>query len=110
MSNIGYDYASALECLDVVSDGRRAAADLLGCLPHEVVFGPSMTALAYELATVLGPTFTAGPTDVVYLSSSEHEANVSPWLMLASKATSLCCRALGGCSHRQTTTCARASP
>eukprot|EP01047_Picozoa_sp_COSAG01_P072799 COSAG01_NODE_11678_length_1882_cov_1.293326_2_plen_139_part_00 len=113
MSNIGYDYASSIDCMGVVAvrardmfcpvclyanpshshrlklhrlrlasgidcnigcaasacimhnaqEGRAAAADFLNCQSQEVVFGPSMTALAYELATVIAPTLSAGTRD-----------------------------------------------
>ena len=81
MSNIGYEYASSLRCLDLVQAARDAAADFLRCEGNEVVFGPSMTVLAFDLATALAPSL--GPDDDVYLSRSEHDANVSPWLAIA---------------------------
>ena len=81
MSNIGYEYASSLRCLDLVQAARDAAADFLRCEGREVVFGPSMTVLAFDLATALAPSL--GADDDVYLSRSEHDANVSPWLAIA---------------------------
>ena len=63
MSNIGYDYASSVGCLDLVMHGRTAASHFLNCASREVVFGPSMTALAFDLATALAPTLQKG--DVV---------------------------------------------
>jgi hypothetical protein len=81
MSNIGYDYASSLGCLELVHSARNAGADFFNCASHEVVFGPSMTSLAFDLATALAPSLSAG--DVVYLSRSEHDANISPWLRVA---------------------------
>ena len=45
--------AASLGCLDLVSEARQAAADFLHCESHEVVYGPSMTALAFDLAAAL---------------------------------------------------------
>ena len=47
----------------------------------QVVYGPSMTSLAFDLAHALEPTLTEA--DDVYLSRSEHDANVAPWLHMA---------------------------
>ena len=84
MSNIGYDYTSSLGCLDLVHSARTAGAAFLNCEGCEVVYGPSMTALAFQLSASLLQTLRPG--DEVFLSRSEHEGNVSPWLHMAERA------------------------
>ena len=63
--------AASLGCLDLVSEARQAAADFLHCESHEVVYGPSMTALAFDLAAALEAEL--GEEDEVYLSQSEQD-------------------------------------
>ena len=67
---VGADAAS-LGCLDLVSEARQAAADFLHCESREVVYGPSMTALAFDLAAALEAEL--GEEDEVYLSQSEQD-------------------------------------
>jgi len=84
MSNIGYDYTSSLNCLELVHTARTAGAAFFNCEGCEVVYGPTMTSLAFQLAGSL--TQTLNPGDEVFLSRSEHEGNVSPWLRMAELA------------------------
>jgi cysteine desulfurase family protein (TIGR01976 family) len=70
---------------DAVIDGARgAAADLLGCSPDEVVFGPNMTTLAFALSRALARTLRPG--DEVVVSSLDHDANIAPWTLAAEDA------------------------
>lgn len=84
MSNIGYDYASSLNCLELVHNARSSGAAFFNCEGCEVVYGPTMTSLAFQLAGSL--TQMLHPGDEVFLSRSEHEGNVSPWLRMAELA------------------------
>lgn len=65
-----------------VDAARAAMADFLhASRPEEIVFGPNMTSLTFNISRSLGRTFNAGDTIVV--TRLDHDANISPWLQLA---------------------------
>lgn len=65
----------------IIEASRNAAADLLGAEPQEIVFGNNMTSLTFALSRSLAAEF--GPDDEVVVTRLDHDANISPWLMLA---------------------------
>jgi cysteine desulfurase family protein (TIGR01976 family) len=66
----------------VVAEARAAAGDFLGASrPEEVVFGPNMTTLTFQVARSLSRGWKPG--DEVVLTRLDHDANVSPWLLAA---------------------------
>jgi cysteine desulfurase family protein (TIGR01976 family) len=65
----------------IVTQARRAAADLVGGVPGGIVFGRSMTALTYEIARALAKGW--GPGDEVVVTRLDHDANVRPWVQAA---------------------------
>ena len=65
----------------VIDNARQAAASLLGAEIDEVVFGNNMTSLTFALSRSLAAEFKPG--DELVLTRLDHDANVSPWLMLA---------------------------
>lgn len=73
----------------VVSAARSAMADLLGCDPKEVVFGPNMTTLTFALSRSIGRELGAG--DEIIVTTLDHDANVAPWRALEER----------GCTIRQ---------
>src|SRR5712692_836663 len=44
-ANVGGAFETSRATDELIADARRAAADLLGCDPDEVAFGPNMTTL-----------------------------------------------------------------
>ena len=64
----------------VIAAARSAMADLLGCAPDEVAFGPNMTTLTFALGRSLGREL--GPGDEIVVTSLDHDANVAPWRAL----------------------------
>jgi cysteine desulfurase family protein (TIGR01976 family) len=69
----------------MVVAARAAAADLLGAAdPDEIVFGPNMTSLAFQLSRSLGRTWRRG--DRVVVTQLDHDANVAPWALAARDA------------------------
>ncbi|MCB0057808.1 MAG: aminotransferase class V-fold PLP-dependent enzyme, partial [Caldilineaceae bacterium] len=66
---------------ETIDYARQAAADLLGAAPEEVVFGNNMTTLTFMLGRSLAAEF--GPDDEIVVTRLDHDANVSPWVMLA---------------------------
>lgn len=66
----------------LVDDTRAAAADFLNAArPEEIVLGPNMTSLTFNISRVLARTFNSGDTIVV--TRLDHDANISPWLLVA---------------------------
>jgi cysteine desulfurase family protein (TIGR01976 family) len=65
----------------VIDNTRQAAADLLGATTEEIVFGNNMTSLTFALSRSLAAEL--GPNDEIVVTRADHDANVSPWLMLA---------------------------
>jgi cysteine desulfurase family protein (TIGR01976 family) len=79
-ANRGWAYPSSAETDDTVERSRSAMADLLGCRPADVAFGPNMTVLTYLLSRTLGRSM--GPGDEIVVTRLDHMANVSPWRAL----------------------------
>jgi len=68
----------------VVTDARASMADLLGADPGGIVFGRSMTALAYDLSRTLAKTWRPG--DEIIVTKLDHDANIRPWVQAAAPA------------------------
>lgn len=66
----------------LVDEARVAAAEFLNAASeHEIVFGPNMTSLTFNISRSLGKMFNPGDTIVV--TRLDHDANISPWLLMA---------------------------
>jgi cysteine desulfurase family protein (TIGR01976 family) len=83
-ANAGGSYPSSRMVDRTVRAARESMGDLLACAPHEVVFGPSMTALAFHLARALRDSGRILPGDNIVLDPLSHGANVFAWQRLAS--------------------------
>lgn len=81
MANLGGAFATAQETTELVDAARHAAADFLGAEPAEVAFGANMTTLNFQLAHAAARTFAPG--DEIVVTALDHDANVSPWLIVA---------------------------
>jgi cysteine desulfurase family protein (TIGR01976 family) len=84
MSNTRGAFASSEETDAVIGGARRAAADLLGSDPREIVFGPNATTLLLHLSRSFAKILAPG--DEVVLTRLDHDANVRPWALAASDA------------------------
>jgi cysteine desulfurase family protein (TIGR01976 family) len=49
--------------------------------PEEIVFGPNMTSLTFNISRALARTFQPG--DILVVTRLDHDANISPWLLAA---------------------------
>jgi cysteine desulfurase family protein (TIGR01976 family) len=75
-------FATSRESDALVEDARMALADFLNAPdPHEIVFGPNMTSLTFNLSRSLVRTFNPG--DSIVVTRLDHDANVTPWVMAA---------------------------
>jgi cysteine desulfurase family protein (TIGR01976 family) len=80
-ANAGGSFASSIDTDAMSMAAHEAMADLLGGQPGEIAFGPNMTSLTFALSRALARDWQAG--DEIVLSSLDHDANISPWLLAA---------------------------
>jgi cysteine desulfurase family protein (TIGR01976 family) len=84
MSNTHGAFATSQETDDVIQQARRAAADLTGADPGEIVFGPNATTLLFHMSRSFAKTLEPG--DEVVVTRLDHDANIRPWVMAAADA------------------------
>jgi cysteine desulfurase family protein (TIGR01976 family) len=66
---------------ETVAEARRALADLVNASqPEEIVFGPNMTTLTFNISRAVGRTLAPG--DEIVVTRLDHDANIAPWLAL----------------------------
>jgi cysteine desulfurase family protein (TIGR01976 family) len=80
-SNCGGPFVTSQETDRLIEDARAVAADFLGCSSEEVVFGANTTTINFLLAHALARTLAPG--DEIIVTELDHDANVSPWLLIA---------------------------
>jgi cysteine desulfurase family protein (TIGR01976 family) len=73
-------FATSRQSDVLIAEAHAAIADLLGCEPDEIVFGPNMTTLTFALSRALGRELAPG--DEVVVTRLDHDANVAPWKAL----------------------------
>ncbi len=66
---------------EIVAASRATLADFVNARrPEEVVFGPSMTSLTFNLSRAFGRTLSPG--DEIVVTNLDHDGNVAPWMAL----------------------------
>ncbi len=80
-ANTDGPFITSMATARLLGNARRAAADFLGCTAEEVVFGANMTSINFLLVHAVARTLEAG--DEVVVTELDHDANVSPWLLVA---------------------------
>ncbi len=83
IGNVGGAFPASARSGAIVSECRRALADLTGAHPDGVILGPNMTTLTYRLADTLSRHW--GPGDEVVVSRLDHDANIRPWVQAAAR-------------------------
>lgn len=84
-ANHGGAFATSRATDAMVGEARAAFVDFVGGDdPEEIVFGANMTTLTLHLARALAKTWRAGEDVVV--TDSDHDANVTPWVLAARDA------------------------
>jgi cysteine desulfurase family protein (TIGR01976 family) len=73
-------FATSQRTDQVLSAAHAAMADLVGCDPEEMVFGPNMTTLTFALSRALSRELGQG--DEIVVTRLDHDGNVSPWTAL----------------------------
>jgi len=67
---------------EVIDEARRAMADFLNAArPEEIVFGPNMTSLTFNISRSLSHEWRPG--DEILVTRLDHDANITPWVMAA---------------------------
>ena len=84
ISNTHGAFAASEETDALIAEARRAAADVTGADPGEIVFGPNSTTLLLHLSRSFGRTLRPG--DEVVVTKLDHDANVRPWILAAEDA------------------------
>ncbi|HEX5938034.1 MAG TPA: cysteine desulfurase-like protein [Actinomycetota bacterium] len=84
MSNTHGAFPTSEETDATIAEARRAAADMMGADPGEIVFGPNATTLLLHLSRSFGTTLRPG--DEIVLTRLDHDANVRPWALAAADA------------------------
>lgn len=85
VSNLGGVFASSRLADEITAGARQAGADLFGASEaDEIVFGQNMTSLTFAMSRALARTWQPG--DRIVVTSLDHDANISPWLLAAADA------------------------
>ena len=84
ISNTHGAFAASEETDALIAEARRAASDVTGADPGEIVFGPNSTTLLLHLSRSFGRTLRPG--DEVVVTTLDHDANVRPWVLAAEDA------------------------
>jgi cysteine desulfurase family protein (TIGR01976 family) len=79
-ANSGGPFATSIATDRLLHHARLAAADFLGCGLEEVVFGANTTTINFLLAHAVVRTLEPG--DEIVVTELDHDANVSPWLLI----------------------------
>ena len=81
-ANRGGPFATSQRSDAIIEEAHAAVADLLhAASPDEIVFGPNMTTLTFSLSRALGREL--GPGDEIIVTRLDHDANITPWVMMA---------------------------
>jgi cysteine desulfurase family protein (TIGR01976 family) len=80
-ANLGGAFPTSRASDEVMEQARAAAADFTGGEPEGIAFGANMTTLNFQLAHAVARTLEPG--DEIVVTALDHDANVSPWLVVA---------------------------
>lgn len=81
-ANHGGQFATSIESDAVLAEARQAAADFLhASRPEEIVFGPNMTSLTFQISRSLAHWLQPG--DEIAVTRLDHDANITPWARIA---------------------------
>jgi len=80
-SNIEGAFLYSRRTDETTAEARNALADFLNAdRPDEIVFGPNMTTLTFNLSRAIGRTLAPG--DEIVVTQLDHDGNIAPWLAL----------------------------
>lgn len=80
-SNTHGAFATSRRTDELLVQAHQALADFLNASsPDEIVFGPNMTTLTFNISRAIGRLLDEG--DEIIVTRLDHDADVAPWLML----------------------------
>ena len=78
-------FATSREVDEQMSQSHRVFADFFGAVsPDSIAFGPNMTSLTLQFSRALAKEWKPG--DRILVSSLDHDANFTPWVLAARDA------------------------
>lgn len=81
-ANMAGHFVTSQRADAVIAEAHQSMADFLNASSaDEIVFGQNMTTLTLHLSRSIGRTLSAG--DEIIVSRMDHDANVTPWTLLA---------------------------
>ena len=80
-ANLGGFFTTSEETVALVERAREAAGHLLNAPSQSIVFGLNMTSLTLALSRAIATTWQKG--DEIIVSSLDHDANITPWVLAA---------------------------
>ena len=80
-SNTDGAYGPSRRTDELIAEGRRYGGAFVGGDPDGIAFGQNMTTLNFNLVRAVGRTLESG--DEILTTALDHDANVSPWLLMA---------------------------
>ncbi len=84
-ANHGGAFSTSIETDAMLEQAFQAMADFIGAEhPEEIVFGPNMTTLTFAFSRALAHEW--GPGDEIIVSATDHDANITPWVLAARDA------------------------
>ena len=87
-ANHGGHFTTSRRSDALLEESRVAMADFLNAnTSQEIVFGPNMTSLTFNLSRAIGRTLKPG--DEIVVTRLDHDANVAPWQALAEQGVEI---------------------
>ncbi|MCH7790581.1 MAG: aminotransferase class V-fold PLP-dependent enzyme, partial [Acidobacteria bacterium] len=80
-SNTGGAFSMSEACTALIADARAAVGTLLGASAESIVWGPSATQLITNVSRAVADGLSPG--DEIVCTELDHEANISPWRLVA---------------------------
>ena len=84
MANVHGAFVTSQRTDSIIEGAHSGLAALLGGAADEIVLGPNMTSLAFDLGRSLAREWGAG--DEIIVTRLDHDANIAPWRMAAEDA------------------------
>lgn len=81
-ANLGGAFGTSDRAGAIVEECHGAMADFVNAWsPQEIIIGQNMTTLTFHISRSIGRMLAPG--DEIIVTRMDHEANVSPWLLMA---------------------------
>ena len=84
-ANLGGAFATSRMAQQLVDEAHVTAGQFYNApSPSQIIFGANMTTLTFAMSRNLQKTLSIGEGDEIVLSCMDHDANVAPWMHVAS--------------------------